>query len=624
MEVASVSGKVLSVGDLFCGAGGFSEGFRQAGFRIRWGVDSWKPAVDTFAKNHRGAEPILNDIMELEPGELDPVDVLIGSPPCVHFSPANRGGNGDAEAGMRLVRRFLWFVRRLKPQYWIMENVPNLVSILEANLDENQRYPLSGGSVPIPRRLILDAADYGVAQHRKRMFAGDFPIPEATHDDRRRPCVPLAKVLAALPDPADGPPSGRTRIRDPNYRGLSILSRQLRDHVEDRRWKLTLYDRQRAKQQKQHHAVYGPMSYPDKLDRPSRTITATRTGGSRSTIIVRTGQRGLRTLTMREAACVQGFPLTYQFWSDSIGEKDALAGNAVPPPVARAIADAIRADQGQPLLRQPFIESSPELPRPLDVQFRVPRLFPARRHFHAVVPVDWRHDHRVELDNQFPRASSVISAPEAPAIPVWKTRLYLGYAKEYECYELGLDLSANLLLGLLDAPTLGVDCDRSASLLLAIAQRCGNGFPDSKSLQERWSGRRRTGVSPDAVCDFVARAVERSFPNHPWKERYVPIEQTNLVLRRALRSWGKGACSRQPLPMTIRLLASTVALTVVCARLNDGPEVPLALMNAIAEGPESFRRSLNRLAKNRPEDDAKGNVVASPTIPLAKRRGTGS
>jgi len=119
--------KDLTSIDLFSGAGGFTEGFRQAGYCVVASLDNWAPAVETHEKNHPGTEMFRADILEFDPEELPRADVLVGSPPCTEFSYANQGGHGDLDLGMRFVLRFLRFVHDLKPRYWAMENVPRLL-----------------------------------------------------------------------------------------------------------------------------------------------------------------------------------------------------------------------------------------------------------------------------------------------------------------------------------------------------------------------------------------------------------------------------------------------------------------------------------------------------------------
>lgn len=575
-----------SVGDLFCGAGGFSEGLIQAGFQVKWAVDNWAPARETYKKNHPSVDVRTEDILDLDPAALEPVDVIVGSPPCVHFSAANRprknGGGGNHEEGLVLVRRFLSFVKALRPQYWVMENVPNLLPLLEDRMRGTGEFPLEPGSIPIPNRAILDAADYGVPQHRRRMFSGKFPLPEPSHGPGRARYVTLRDVIAALPDPTIAPPNGSRQIEDPSYPGLRVGMSSLRDHFEDRRWRLNRYDRERAQEQKTEHPWLGKMVWPDDLDRPCRTITATRTPGSRSTIVIPFNKKNRRTLTAREAASVQGFPIGYQFWADTMGNKDILAGNAVPPPVACAIGGAIRLAMGLPRVRSPRVEFSREVPEPLAVRFRIGHRFSPRRHFHRVVPIDERKDHRVELDNEFSR--NALPPASLTSRPDWKTRVYLGYAKQYAYYEVRWRDARALASRVLNDSTIGVSPRAMGALLESVAEYALHDFPDAVSLQERWAGRRRIGRNPLELCEEVARLVNHVLPVKIWANRFLPVSLTEPVLQPIQISRGEHAGDHQPVPMSVRLLAAAVSTSLICQRLNEGSVIPADLLAAVRGG----------------------------------------
>jgi len=564
----------LTVGDLFCGAGGFSEGFAQAGFRIVWGVDNWGVAAETLKRNHPEANVLRADIMTLDPKEvgLSRVDVLIGSPPCVHFSPANRGGNGDRQAGMELVRRFLWFVDRLRPKYWVMENVPAVEPELRTAIHQGTLFPgrASVGSTYIQ---VLDASWFGTPQARRRLLFSNFPLPQLPIEGAASRALTLRQVLDALPG-LDSPLDPRTTVKDPVYHGLHIRATQLRDHFEDDRWRLSLEERRRAKQQKRTHPVYGRMVYPDRLDTPARTITATRTGGSRSTIIVRWPPRGrrYRTLTTRECASVQGFPITYQFWGSNLRDRDRLVGNAVPPPLARAIARSILASEGLPMRSLPKLKPTGLLaPICPPIRRSTERHAPAYRRFRGVVPLaEWRHDRRVELDNDTRNVVRSKSPDRAGSVR-WRARLYLGYAREYKCYQPNIDDCLELARNGLAAGPSGAQADSAyRTLLIETLRVCLNGFPTARELQSHWTGRTRGGAGPEWVVGEVRRLVDASFPRRRWDRVPVSNALGQRFLGRRLISRGKEAPRGLPLPLPIRTMAAATALVFACERLNHG------------------------------------------------------
>lgn len=181
--------------DLFCGAGGLSEGFRRAGFEVVLAVDREPRMLAAYRANHPGTRVWERDVLTIDPAELPDADVVIGSPPCQPFSVANAKRN--PEEGMPLVDWMLGAVRAKKPRFWVMENVPPIAKHLPKW---------------IPAVRVLNAADYGVPQTRRRCFAGCYPVPPPTHCGGRgfqatigggalKPWVTVREAIGDLPEP---------------------------------------------------------------------------------------------------------------------------------------------------------------------------------------------------------------------------------------------------------------------------------------------------------------------------------------------------------------------------------------------------------------------------------------
>ncbi len=561
----------LTVGDVFCGAGGFSEGFRQAGFEMRWALDLWPPAVETFRKNHPTSKVVHADIRKIAAADLEPVDVLIGSPPCTHFSLANRGGGGDKEAGLELVWEFLRLVRDLGPRYWVMENVPHLQRTLEEFLD-GDAMPLPGGPVEVPFHQVLMAADYGAPQRRRRLFSGSYPASVPKRTDFDGGWIPLGTVVRALPDPCNGSPGKVAQVNDPLYPGLQLPVSRFTDHFEDTRTRMTRDDIRQCRQMKQHHRVYGRMDFPDPLDRPSRTITATRPTKSRSTIAVvcpHHKRRVVRTLTLRECASVQGFPISYQFWGDSFGKKEHLIGNAVPPPVARAIAEAILANEGLPVPHPPIIHKVAEIPEPLRSRRRGAYRYSIDRRFRGYVRADWSPECRVELDNSGRRPGKHPLTGK-PHQRQWVARLYLGYAKEYRCYEVPLGQALRVLKS--TTKYLSNPSQRKAmtDLFDAAHAQFIRWLPDATTLQANWARRTVDGISPEEVLHRVEDMLDRRLPSKSWRRISIPRAAYSEILTPLLTESGADASSSPPRDMTARTLGALLLVSLACELVNDG------------------------------------------------------
>ena len=153
--------------DLFCGCGGFSLGFQNAGFEIIGAFDNWKPAAETYKAN--STHPFyLMDVADTE--ALDIIralkpEVIIGGPPCQDFSVCGKRNTGGARANLTL--SFADIICDVKPAYFVMENVPGARDTAIFTMALKQ-FRAAGYGI---ETVILDASLCGVPQKRKRLFA---------------------------------------------------------------------------------------------------------------------------------------------------------------------------------------------------------------------------------------------------------------------------------------------------------------------------------------------------------------------------------------------------------------------------------------------------------------------
>lgn len=166
-----VPNKSLKMIDLFCGAGGLSLGFTQEGFITRIANDIQECCVDTYAHNHPETPRkhiVLGDIREVVDNieqlvGTDCIDIVVGGPPCQGFSMANRQRLID-DPRNHLYRDYVEVVKRVKPKFFVMENVKGMLGVAEQVCEDfnNIGYTVS--------YKILNAKDYGVPQNRERLI----------------------------------------------------------------------------------------------------------------------------------------------------------------------------------------------------------------------------------------------------------------------------------------------------------------------------------------------------------------------------------------------------------------------------------------------------------------------
>lgn len=327
--------------DLFAGAGGLSLGFAWAGLAPVAAIEVVPDAACTYAAHH-GVEVIRRDIGALSDQELrafrDEVRVVAGGPPCQPWSTGGRRrGDADSRDGFPQFFRTLLAVR---PEAFVCENVSGLESGSAAGylrdllrvFEEELRYDV--------QCKVLDAADFGVPQHRRRLFivgtrdAGVFEWPDATHG----PHAPNRWATAG--DVLSSEPIGQ-----PNRSIVTYAKKpQLRPSPFD-------------------GLLFNGGGRPIDLGAPARTILAS-AGGNKTPFydtlgIVpgyhahlreggepRTGRvPGARRITVAECAALQSFPDGMVF-AGARSSQYTQVGNAVPPLLAEAVGRSLRAALG--------------------------------------------------------------------------------------------------------------------------------------------------------------------------------------------------------------------------------------------------------------------------------------
>lgn len=401
---AKTSGKPTIV-DLFCGAGGLSDGFRRAGFRTILAIDHNPKALRTFKLNHPEVDPLavvcqdLRDftkdaqrIKELLNGQE--VDVLVGGPPCQGFSRIGWRARGTTrtfapseDQRNHLYQEVITLLRLVKPKVVLMENVPGIGEV---------RFPDGASFQSVvekamqqegytPTTWTLNAAQYGVPQMRvRRVIIGTrlnsssgavaAPPPQyrAISRQYRHTCVVEQELFESLEDPitlfeaiGDLPPLGvddghwidhhaptqdalssRYLQRYPSRHPLGLLfSHKTRyqnpsdlERFGCLRPGETYMDliAQRPELQNYRTDAFDDKYYRLRPDKPSRTIVAHLRKDGNSFV----HPTQVRSLSVREAARLQSFDDAYIF-TGSRGDQFEQIGNAVPPLMAQAMAEAI-------------------------------------------------------------------------------------------------------------------------------------------------------------------------------------------------------------------------------------------------------------------------------------------
>jgi DNA (cytosine-5)-methyltransferase 1 len=339
----------LSVAELFCGLGGLSQGFIQAGFELTLGADIHQPSIESFKVNHPGVRSILGDLKKVSSKQLKDhldkqgADVMLAGVPCQGFSLANRKRHDDDERN-QLFQDFLRLAKPIKPRAIVIENVSGMRSAGGGSFVPSIKNAIEEELGLEVHVLFLNAANFGVPQTRERLFFVGLPKgstwndPTPTHGpSTSKPYRTVRDAIFDLPalksgestsEYLDWPTSDLGKL----LRGSETI---LTNHTAPNHPESTIA---RIDRTEPGSPLYATFRQRIRLawDHPSPTQVS---GGIRAQF--QFGHPGqARGLTIRERARIQTFPDSIQV-SGGLVQARVQTGNAVPPLLAQALATSI-------------------------------------------------------------------------------------------------------------------------------------------------------------------------------------------------------------------------------------------------------------------------------------------
>lgn len=346
--------------DLFCGCGGLSEGFRLAGYEIVGGVDFNEPAIRTYNRNFKRAKGICCNLLDMDQtkiietfGDLKDIDAIIGGPPCQGFSAANRYKIEGEDPRNKLFFEFVKFVDLAKPKAVVIENVRGIVTSNNGYAKDRiyEIFESRGYSV---NHKILSASDYGVPQRRQRNFFVMIKDGKKFDFDRLDKVQCEVTVQDAIGELYN---YENNNTNDPIYL-MNDPDTEYRRYLRAADNGVSNHEVRYPAEKVQHRISFVPQGgnwrdVPEELwptDRKNRHSSAyKRLDVNQPSCTIDTGNNHSnyfhplynRIPTVREAARLQSFPDEFVFVGNR-SEQYRQVGNAVPPLLAKAIADQLR------------------------------------------------------------------------------------------------------------------------------------------------------------------------------------------------------------------------------------------------------------------------------------------
>ena len=350
--------KKYTVLDLFCGCGGISKGFDLADYKIIGGIDFNEDATKTFQHNFKDAKVLCTDISTVNNADIvklyPKVDVIVGGPPCQGFSSANRWQKEIDDPRNKLFFEYLRFVRVLSPKVVLIENVRGLLTRDNGYAKERIETLLSEMGYRVNMR-ILCASDYGVPQDRRRAVIVAIRNDVSTEMFNYKLITEKPKVTVVdaigelyqfekskkkeyvLTEPASSTYREYLRRTDGLVPDHEVIypAEKVQERIsyvpQGGNWQDVPANLWPTSRNNRHSSAYKRL----KEDEQSCTID---TGNAHSNYFHPLFNR---IPSIRESARLQSFPDEFEFIGTR-GSKYKQVGNAVPPLMAAAVAEAIR------------------------------------------------------------------------------------------------------------------------------------------------------------------------------------------------------------------------------------------------------------------------------------------
>lgn len=324
--------KILS---LFSGAGGLDLGFEKAGFEIPIANEYDKEIWETYKYNHKDTVLIEGDIRKIDENTLPKdIDGIIGGPPCQSWSEAGslRGIN---DARGQLFYDYIRILKVVQPKFFLAENVSGMLANRHSEAVKNiiEMFEDCGYDVTI---TMVNAADYGVAQDRKRVFyigfrkdlniTYNFPQPTTPNKEDKLRLKDILKDLEDTAIPALEKNHTNPNAINNNEYFIGDYSPIFMSRNRVRSWDEQGFTVQASGRQCQLHPQAPKMQKKE----------------SNKYIFMEGYEDSYRRMTVREVARLQGFPDSFKFIYKNVNTGYKMIGNAVPVHLSYIIAESIK------------------------------------------------------------------------------------------------------------------------------------------------------------------------------------------------------------------------------------------------------------------------------------------